>query len=110
MTRACPYYAPSSHEAPSLEETPPHNPRPRHGCAPARPRRAPGSVARDGEAPQPYYVSVACLRLPPEIELNDTAIMLTALSGWIKVGGNPPHSVAITSEGLAQLKERGLAS
>jgi hypothetical protein len=36
--------------------------------------------------------------------------MLAALSGWLTVGGNPPHSVAITSEGLAQLKERGVAS
>jgi hypothetical protein len=59
--------------------------------------------------PQPYYVSVATLRLPPDIELNDTAIMLAALSGWLTVGGNPPHSVAITSEGLKLLKERGVA-
>ena len=35
--------------------------------------------------PQLYYVSVASLRLPPNIELNDTAIMLAALSGWITV-------------------------
>ena len=60
--------------------------------------------------PQPYYVSVATLRLPAEIELNDTAIMLAVLSGWLTVGGKPAHSVAITSEGLKLLKERGLAS
>ena len=59
--------------------------------------------------PQPYYVTVAALRLPPDIELNDTAIMLAALSGWLTVGGNPLHSVAITSEGLKLLKERGVA-
>jgi hypothetical protein len=40
-----------------------------------------------------YYVTVATLRLPPDIELNDTAIMLAALSGWLTVGGNPLHSV-----------------
>jgi hypothetical protein len=32
------------------------------------------------------------------------------LSGWLTVGGNPPDWVAITSEGLVLLKERGLAS
>ena len=58
--------------------------------------------------PQSSYVSVTSPRLPPDIELNDTAIMLAALSGWITVGGKPAHSVAITAAGLKLLKERSL--
>jgi hypothetical protein len=58
---------------------------------------------------QPYYVSVSDLGLPPDPDRNDAAIMLAALSGWLTVGGNPPHSVAITGSGLALLKERDMA-
>ena len=57
----------------------------------------------------PYYVSVDSLRLRPDIEGNETAIMLAALSGWLTVGGKPPDSVAITEDGRRLLKERGLA-
>jgi hypothetical protein len=59
--------------------------------------------------PQPYYVSVDSLRLPPDIERNDTAIMLATLSGWLTVGGKPTHSVAITAGGVALLKDRRMA-
>jgi hypothetical protein len=57
----------------------------------------------------PYYVSLDSVRLRPDIEGNETAIMLAALSGWLTVGGKPPDSVAITEDGRRLLKERGLA-
>jgi hypothetical protein len=52
---------------------------------------------------------VDALGLPPDLERNNAAIMLAALSGWLWVGGTPPHSVAITAKGLALLKEHGMA-
>jgi hypothetical protein len=59
--------------------------------------------------PPPYYVSVASLGLGPDTDRNDAAVMLAVLSGWLKAGGTPPHSVSITWEGRALLKGRGLA-
>ena len=41
-------------------------------------------------------------------ERNDAAILLAHLSGWLTVGGKPPHSVGLTAAGFALLKERGL--
>jgi len=58
---------------------------------------------------QPFFVSVADLGLPPDPERLNAAVMLASFSGWLRAGGRPPHSVAITAEGLAILKERGLA-
>jgi hypothetical protein len=58
---------------------------------------------------QPFYVSFEALGLPHDLEKNNAGIMLAALSGWLRVGGNPPHSVAITAEGLALLRARGMA-
>jgi hypothetical protein len=40
---------------------------------------------------------------------TDDAIQLATLSGWLTAGGDPAHSVTITPEGLALLKERGMA-
>jgi hypothetical protein len=48
------------------------------------------------------------LRLRPDIEGSETAIMLAALSGWLTAGGTPPHSVAITEDGRRLLKERDM--
>jgi len=57
-----------------------------------------------------YFVSVADLGLAADDqERTDAAIMLAALSGWLAVGGTPPHSVALTGAGLSLLKERGMA-
>jgi hypothetical protein len=36
------------------------------------------------------------------------AIQLAVLSGWLRTGGTPAHSVLLTAAGLAVLKERGL--
>ena len=57
-----------------------------------------------------YYVGVADLGLAADDqERTDAAALLAHLSGWLTAGGNTPHSVAITWDGLALLKERGLA-
>jgi len=59
--------------------------------------------------PPPYYVSVDSLGLPPDPERNGAAILLAVLSGYLRAGGNPPHSVAVTEDGRRLLKERGMA-
>jgi hypothetical protein len=57
--------------------------------------------------PMPYYVSVDSLGIGPGTERNDAAVMLAVLAGWLKAGGTP-HSVAITWQGRALLKARGI--
>jgi len=52
---------------------------------------------------QPYFGAIDALGLPFN-KRTDDAIRLATLSGWLT------HSVAITSESLALLKERGMAS
>jgi hypothetical protein len=43
--------------------------------------------------------------LGPDTDRNAAAVMLAVLSGWLKAGGDRPHSVAITWKGRALLKE-----
>jgi hypothetical protein len=38
---------------------------------------------------------------------RDQAIALAALSGWLKVAGHPPLSVAITEAGIRLVEESG---
>ena len=57
---------------------------------------------------QPYFAAIDALGLPFN-KRTDDAIQLATLSGWLTAGGDPAHSVTITSEGLALLKERGMA-
>lgn len=90
--------APPSHGAAGLEEAPSQRETARH-AAPRKDVRPLVLAMLQAEwratakLPQPCYVSVDSLRPPCDIELNDTAIMLAALSGWRRVGGNAPHSV-----------------
>ena len=58
--------------------------------------------------PVPYYVSVDSLGIGPGTERNDAAVMLAVLSGWLKAGGDPPHSVAVTWAGVTMLKRLGV--
>jgi hypothetical protein len=57
---------------------------------------------------QPFYVSLADLGLPPDLERFNAAVMLASFSGWLQAGGDPPHSVSLTAEGLALLERRGV--
>jgi hypothetical protein len=53
------------------------------------------------------WVGVDSLDLGADEDKTDAAILLAALSGWLQAGGNPPHSVIITAEGIDLLRKRG---
>jgi hypothetical protein len=40
---------------------------------------------------------------------NGAAVKLAVLSGFLRAGGDPPHSVSLTEEGRSLLKQRGIA-
>jgi hypothetical protein len=49
----------------------------------------------------PYWVAVSSLGFPDPIGELDTAVLLASRCGWLRVAGDPPHSVAITGTGIA---------
>jgi hypothetical protein len=55
----------------------------------------------------PYWVGIAALGLRVDQIRRDQAIALAALSGWLKVAGHPPLSVAITEAGIRLVEESG---
>jgi hypothetical protein len=57
------------------------------------------------EGNTPHWVGINTLQLRVDRIRLDQAIMLAALSGWLKVSGNPPTTATITSAGLALLEQ-----
>jgi hypothetical protein len=49
----------------------------------------------------PYWVSIDSLGLRVDRIRLDQAVALADLSGWLRVAGNPPMSVAITASGVS---------
>jgi hypothetical protein len=48
----------------------------------------------------PYWVGISALGLRVDRIRLDQAVALADLSGWLRVAGNPPLSVAITVAGI----------
>lgn len=60
-----------------------------------------------GDKTPPYWIGIAALGLRVDQIRLDQAIALAALSGWLKVAGHPPSTVAITATGIRLLQESG---
>jgi hypothetical protein len=64
-------------------------------------------VLRDatGDKALPYWITIDALGLRVDrIRLNQ-AIILAGISGWLKLKGNPPESLAITASGIELLEQ-----
>jgi hypothetical protein len=49
----------------------------------------------------PEWVAIESLGLRVDRVRLDQAIVLAALSGWLKISGNPPKTLSMTREGSA---------
>jgi len=51
----------------------------------------------------PYYTSAEGLGIKAEPNKIRAAIMLAEIEGWLMLGGNPAHSLAITASGIKRI-------
>jgi hypothetical protein len=61
-----------------------------------------------GHRTQPWYIDRAALDLGHASESVDSSIYYAELCGWLVGAGEPPKSVAITTDGVRLLEECGL--
>lgn len=55
----------------------------------------------------PHWVAIASLRLRVDQLRLEQAIAFAARSGWLKVAGHPPVTVALTESGTRFIAESG---
>jgi hypothetical protein len=69
-------------------------------------RPKPNDVLREVQTKHwkpPYYTSAASLGIKASSIKIRATIMLAEIEGWLMLGGNPAHSLAVTASGIAQL-------
>lgn len=54
----------------------------------------------------PEWVAIESLGLRVDRVRLEQAIVLAALSGWLKVSGNPPKTLSIAQDGLALIERQ----
>ena len=64
-------------------------------------------VLRDatGDRALPHWVEIEALGLKVDRMRLSQAVVLAGISGWLKLKGNPPESLAITASGIELLKQ-----
>jgi hypothetical protein len=61
-----------------------------------------------GRRTQPWYIDRATLDLGHAPDSVNSSIYYAEVSGWLVGAGEPPNSVAITTDGVRLLEECGL--